>query len=124
MPSQKGKLTEEELEAIAIYMVKHYNQENFLKIMEKRRLLRDMDLGERITRKHGCLSCHGIDQKKMGPSFYAIAARYKVDEVQVRESIRLGSQEKWPESRHAKMPPFKQLTNEELDIVTQWIMEQ
>ena len=90
--------------------------------MEKRRVLREMHPGERIARKDGCLSCHGIDQKKMGPSFHAIAARYKVDEVQVRESIRLGSQEKWPESRHAKMPAFKQLTNEELDIVTKWII--
>lgn len=124
MPSQKGKLTEEELEAIAIYMFRHYNQENFLKIMAKRRAIRDMDPGERLARKHGCLSCHGVEKKKMGPSFRAIAKRYKVDAVQIRESIRLGSQEKWPESRHAKMPSFKQLTNEELDIVTKWIMEQ
>ena len=123
MPSQKGKLTEEELEAIAIYMFAHYNQENFLKIMEKRRILRDMNPGERVARKHGCLSCHGIKQKKMGPSFSAIAARYKANKNQIRESIVVGSQERWKEARHAKMPSFKQLTNEELDTVTKWILE-
>jgi cytochrome c551/c552 len=122
MPSQKGKLTEEELEAIAIYMFAHYNQENFLKIMEKRRILREMDPGELLARQQGCLGCHGIDKKKVGPSFSAIAKRYKADGVQVKESIRLGSHEKWPESRHIKMPAFKQLTNEELDIVTKWII--
>lgn len=123
MPSQKGNLSEEELEAIAIYMFDHYNQENFLKIMKERQQLRDMDPGERIARKQGCLSCHGIKQKKMGPSFSAIGERYKSDKMQIKESIRLGSQEKWPEARHAKMPPFKQLTNEELDTVSQWILE-
>ena len=123
MPSQKGKLTEEELEAIAIYMFAHYNQENFLKVMEKRRILREMNPGERVARVHGCLGCHGVDKKKVGPSFSAIAKRYKEKSVVVRESIVSGSQEKWPETRHARMPPFKQLTNEELDIVTKWILE-
>ena len=124
MTSQKGKLTEEELEAIAIYMFSHYNQENFLKIMERRRILKEMHPGELLTRQQGCLGCHGIDVKKVGPSFSAIAKRYKADEVQVIESIRLGSHEKWPESRHIKMPAFKQLTNEELGTVSKWIMEQ
>ncbi len=122
MPSQKGKLTEEELEAIAIYMFAHYNQENFLKIMEKRRALREMDPGERVARIHGCMGCHGLKQKKVGPSFSDIAKRYKADEEQIKKSIRVGSQEKWPEARHARMPSFKQLTNEELDIVTKWII--
>ena len=124
MPSQRGKLTEDELEAIAIYMFGYYNQENFLKIMEKRRILREMHPGELLARKQGCLGCHGIENKKVGPSFSAIAKRYKADEVQVRESIRLGSHDKWPASRHIKMPAFKQLTNEELGTVTKWIMEQ
>ena len=123
MPSQKGKLSEAELEAIAIYMFEYYNQDNFLKIMAERRALREMDLGERVARKYGCLSCHGIKQKKMGPSFTAIAKRYRADTAKIRESIRSGSHEKWPESRHAKMPAFKQLCNEDLDNVTQWIME-
>ena len=123
MPSQKGELTEEELEAIAIYMFAHYNQENFMKIMERRRILKEMHPGELLARKQGCLGCHGVDKKKVGPSFRAIAKRYKADELQVKESIRLGSHEKWPESRRIKMPAFKQLTNEELDIVTKWIMD-
>ncbi len=67
MLSQKGKLTEEELEAIAIYMFAHYNQENFLKIMERRRILKEMDPGELLARQQGCLGCHGVDKKKVGP---------------------------------------------------------
>ena len=124
MPSQKGALSGEELEAIAIYMFSYYNQENYLKIMQERKRLREMDPGERLVRKYGCLSCHGINQKKMGPSFQALALRYKDDSEQIRKSIQFGSQKRWPESRSAKMPSFKQLTNEELDTVVKWIMEQ
>ncbi len=121
MPSQNGKLTEDELEAVAIYMFEHYTQENFLKTMRERQALRDMDPGERVARKYGCLSCHGIKEKKMGPAFRVIAKRYGESEKEIRQSILDGSQERWKEARHARMPSFKQLTNDELDRVTQWI---
>ena len=122
MPSQKGKVSIEELEAIASYMFDHYNQENYLKVMKERQALREMAPGERIVRKYGCISCHGVKTKKMGPSFQAIARRYS-DEKEIRRGIQEGSYERWPEARHAKMPPFRQLTEEELMIISRWIME-
>ena len=124
MPSQKGKLSKEELEAAAIYMFDHYNQENFLRIMKERQQLRDMGPGERAARKHGCLSCHGISQKKMGPALNAIAGRYKDDPEQVMRSIRTGTQGRWEEARHARMPSFAKLNEKELEVLTKWIMEQ
>ena len=123
MPSQKGKVSQEELDAIASYIFEHYNQDNYLKVMKERQALREMAPGERIIRKYGCISCHGIKRKKMGPSFYDIAKRYK-DGTTIAKSIRQGSQERWPEARHAKMPAFKVMSQDELDIVTQWIMEE
>ncbi len=124
MPSQKGNLSEEELDAIAIYMFEHYNQENFLRVMKEQQILRDMDPGERVARKHGCISCHGITQKKMGPALNAIAKRYKDDEKQIKRSILEGTQDRWEEANHARMPSFKTLDKAELDSVTNWILEQ
>ncbi len=124
MPSQKGKLSEAELEAVAIYMFEHYNQENYLRIMKERQILRDMDPGERVARKYGCISCHGITQKKMGPALRAIAKRYEDDEKQIKRSILAGTQDRWKESNHARMPSFKTLNEAELDSVTGWILEQ
>ena len=124
MPSQKGNLSEEELDAIAIYMFEHYNQENFLRVMKERQILRDMDPGERVARKFGCISCHGIRQKKMGPAFSAIANRYKDDEKQIARSILEGTQDRWEEANHARMPSFKTLDEAELNSVTNWILEQ
>ncbi|MBU1642072.1 c-type cytochrome [bacterium] len=124
MPSQKGKLSEAELEAVAVYMFEHYNQENFLRVMKERQVLRDMDPGERVARKYGCISCHGITQKKMGPALSAIAKRYEDDEKQIRISILAGTQDRWKEANHARMPSFKSLNEAELDSVTKWIAEQ
>ena len=124
MPSQKGKISEEELEAVAVYMFEYYNQENFLRIMKERQILRDMDPGERVARKQGCISCHGITQKKMGPALRAIAKRYEDDEKQISRSILSGSQDRWKEANHARMPAFQTLNEAELDSVTKWILEQ
>jgi len=124
MPSQKENLSTNELEAISIYMFDHYNQENFLKIMKERQVLNDMHPGERIALKYGCLSCHSLIHKKMGPAFSDISKRYKKNEKQIRASIQNGSQDRWPSSHHARMPSFKQLNTKELVTLSHWIMEQ
>jgi cytochrome c len=33
--------------------------------------------GEALAKSSGCLNCHAVDAKKMGPSFKDIAAKYK-----------------------------------------------
>ncbi len=32
---------------------------------------------EELAKKNGCLNCHAIDAKKVGPSYKSIAAKYK-----------------------------------------------
>ena len=53
---------------------------------------------EALARRSGCLECHGIDQKIIGPSFHGIAERYRSDSlarVLLVESIKKGSKGKW-----------------------------
>jgi cytochrome c len=33
--------------------------------------------GEEIVKSSGCLNCHAVDTKKMGPAFKEVAAKYK-----------------------------------------------
>jgi cytochrome c len=33
--------------------------------------------GEALAKKSGCLTCHAVDAKKMGPSFKSLAAKFK-----------------------------------------------
>lgn len=32
---------------------------------------------QELAQKNGCLNCHAVDTKKMGPSFKDVAAKYK-----------------------------------------------
>jgi cytochrome c len=34
---------------------------------------------EELAQKNGCLNCHAIDAKKVGPSYKSVAAKYKGD---------------------------------------------
>lgn len=35
------------------------------------------DAGLDLAKKSGCLNCHDVDNKKVGPSYKAVAAKYK-----------------------------------------------
>ena len=35
--------------------------------------------GADVVKSKGCLNCHAVDQKKMGPSYKDVAAKYKGD---------------------------------------------
>ena len=35
--------------------------------------------GADVVKAKGCLTCHAVDQKKMGPSYKDVAAKYKAD---------------------------------------------
>jgi cytochrome c len=120
MPSQKGNLSLDELEAIALYMYEHYDQTKFLNMLQQQSDLNALPKGEQMARKNGCVSCHSANSKKVGPSYEAIARKYN-EPSQLIASITQGSQGKW-NGYKATMPPFKKLTEEELQQLTQWIL--
>jgi cytochrome c2 len=112
MPSQKGKLTDDELDAIATYMFEHFTQENLTKEQAIRNRLAAMPKGELLAIKNNCLNCHRKEIKLVGPSFNSIAIKYKNSPQAMKEKI-INS------SRH--FPTFKKLTNSELDELVSYI---
>ncbi len=124
MPSQKGKVTKGELEAIAKYMFSFYNQENLLKLIKDQQEYDDLSEGEKLARKHKCVSCHKQTLYTMSPPLHEMWARYKDRPELMRESITNGSQGKWKQSRGAMMPSFKDLSAEEIDTLLVWIEKQ
>jgi len=121
MPSQKGKVTEEEVKAIAAYMFKHYTQENLSKAQEDIAAFNALEPGKKLALKYKCLGCHKVDKKIVGPSFIDIAKRYATSKDKIIQSIKNGSQKSWESSNGAVMPPFKQISEEELKILADWI---
>lgn len=124
MPSQKGKVTEEELEAIAKYMFSHFTQKKLNEAQEELNVFNQLSDGEKIALKNNCLTCHRKDKDLVGPSFQNIANRYKDNTESMKESIRLGSKKKWVNAKGAHMPAFKKLSEKDLETLAEWILEQ
>ena len=122
MPSLKGKVSEDEIRAIARYVFTHYTKDNLLAKMKKIQQIREMPKGELLARQNGCLSCHAKNFKKVGPSFKKISHAKSIKEI--KNSIENGSKSKWKESNNIPMPAFKKLTNKDIEILAKWIKKQ
>jgi len=76
----------------------------------------------RIADQKGCLACHDIDRKRVGPSFVEIAKRYRDKEGAVEElveSITKGSMGKWGSIPMTPQP----VTKEEARKLSEWMLE-
>jgi cytochrome c551/c552 len=77
-----------------------------------------------LLNANGCLACHGIDKKIVGPGYHDVAVKYRGDAQAVSKleaSIRNGSVGKWGE---VPMPPFSQLQPEEIRALVQFVLKQ
>jgi len=122
MPSQKGKVSQEELAAIAHYMYATYDNQKMLKIMAEKQRLASLSLHERVLEQQRCTNCHDIKKDKVAPSFTMIALRYtKKDRATLIESIQNGSNGKW-EGKKLPMPAYKMMTTQDIEVMADWIL--
>ncbi|MCF6172916.1 MAG: c-type cytochrome [Campylobacteraceae bacterium] len=119
MPSLKGKVSEDEVRAIANYVFTHYTKDNLLAEMKREQQIAKMPKGRLLAAKFSCLSCHARKFKKVGPSFNQIAK--KLSKSQIENSIENGSKGKWKESNNIPMPAFKKISNKDINLIAKWI---
>lgn len=80
---------------------------------------------EDLMNRSGCISCHRIDQKLLGPSFKDVAARYR-DKPQAAEQlfvkVREGGEGEWGD---LPMQPNSEekISDEDLKRLLDWILE-
>ncbi len=70
---------------------------------------------------NGCLACHGLDGKVIGPGFNEVAEKYqaRADAIDyLKERIRNGGSGTWGD---VQMPPMPQLSDADLDTITHWL---
>ncbi len=124
MPSQKGKVTQDELQAIAEYMFSHFTVKNLTAAQALANRLAKMPQGQRLALQNNCFSCHKKDKKLVGPSFETIAKRYNGKITTIEQSIKNGSHKKYKSSRGAIMPAFgKKLSDKEIKSISEWIVK-
>lgn len=81
--------------------------------------------GEELMEASGCISCHRVDQKLIGPAFRDVAARYRnrSDATEyLAARIRGGSEEGiWGD---IPMPPntVEKISDENLALVIEWLL--
>jgi len=122
MPSQKGKVSKDELRAISHYMYDTYDNQKMLLIMQKKARLARMPLHERVLEQQRCTNCHGINKDKVAPSFQHIAQRYNMkDKSKLIISIKNGSKGKWDKFKLI-MPPYKKMSDKEVNGMVDWIL--
>ena len=75
-----------------------------------------------LAQKNACVGCHAVDAKVYGPSFKAVAERYKTTkdaQLNLASKIRSGSKGAWGE---APMPPMPQLSETDAAKLAGWIL--
>ena len=76
-----------------------------------------------LAQKSGCLACHAIDKKVLGPSMKDVAAKYKGDkaaEGKLVAKVKAGGSGVWgPMPMPANSPQVK---DEDIKSIVQWIL--
>lgn len=75
-----------------------------------------------IATKYGCLACHGVEAKIVGPGFKEVGAKYKGTadaEGTLAKKIRAGGVGTWGQ---IPMPPQAGPKDDELAAIVGWIL--
>jgi cytochrome c len=79
--------------------------------------------GKVLAQQSGCLACHSIDKKVLGPSYKDVAAKYKGDagaEAKMVAKVKKGGSGVWgPMPMPANSPQVK---DEDIKSIVQWIL--
>ncbi len=79
---------------------------------------------EELAKKHGCLACHTVDTKLVGPSYKDVAVKYRGDktaEAKLVDKVKKGGQGVWGQ---IPMPPNSQVPDADLKTLVKWILSQ
>ena len=81
------------------------------------------DAAKALAQKNGCLACHSIDKKVLGPAYKDVAAKYKGDntaEAKLVAKVKAGGSGVWgPMPMPANSPQVK---DEDIKTIVQWIL--
>jgi cytochrome c len=77
---------------------------------------------EKLAQSSGCMTCHAVDRKNIGPSYKDIAAKYRHDknaEALLIKKVRAGGSGVWGS---VPMPPNAHVKEEDARALVQWIL--
>lgn len=81
------------------------------------------DAGQALAQKSGCLACHSLDKKVLGPAYKDVAAKYKGDkgaEAKLVEKVKKGGSGVWGNIPMPANSP--QVKDEDIKTMVHWIL--
>jgi cytochrome c len=85
-------------------------------------LAADPKAAEALAKNSGCLACHTVDKKLVGPSYKDIAAKYRADknaEAGLVKKVKAGGKGVWGD---VPMPPNAHVKDADIQTLVQWIL--
>ncbi|SFV53431.1 hypothetical protein MNB_SV-6-847 [hydrothermal vent metagenome] len=84
---------------------------------------------QELIEANGCSTCHALASKKLAPAFAGIGKRNKMQNGSnakniIIQSIKNGSSGKYPMFANSAMPPYPNLSNQELVTLADYILSQ
>ena len=77
---------------------------------------------EKLAQSSGCMTCHAVDKKLIGPSYKEVATKYrgvKGAEADLIKKVKAGGKGVWGEM---PMPPNAHLKDEDIKTLVVWIL--
>lgn len=73
-----------------------------------------------LATKSGCLACHAVDKKMVGPAYKDIAKKYTAaDEAKLFDKVRKGGKGVWGP---IPMPPNAAVKDADLHTLIKWVL--
>lgn len=82
----------------------------------------DGKAAEALAKNSGCLACHTVDKKLVGPAYKDIAAKYrgqKGAEAELIKKVKAGGKGVWGD---IPMSPNAHVKDEDIKTIVQWIL--
>ena len=125
MKERGTPMDEAEMAVILDYLSTYYNREKPAPDPSPDTLATaSSDPMEQMLGKHGCVACHRVDQRILGPSFKEVAAKYSGDSgaaARLAAKIRTGGQGVWG---NVPMPPNAGVSESDAKTLAGWVLQQ
>jgi len=125
MKERGTPMTEAEMAAILDYLSTYYNRDQPAPPPSPDTLAAaSEDPVEKLLGTHGCVACHALDSRVVGPSFKEVAAKYAGDTgapERLAAKIVAGGQGVWGQ---VPMPPNAGLSDAEAKTLAVWVLGQ
>lgn len=125
MKERGTPMTDAEMAVILDYLSVYYNREKPAPAPSADTLASASDDPmQKLLGMNGCVACHAVDKRVVGPSFREVAAKYANDAgaaARLAAKIRAGGQGNWG---NVPMPPNPALSEKDLHALAGWVLQQ